>query len=915
MRLRLLPGVCSLSLTLALFGCGSDDEQQQQPPGDATPDSGLSTDPEDYREPPRSCALECDNQAGCEPDGYQCPAMSDWKALPHAGSCTTWDGTFPAPAAGKCTASLPTGAAAKKTGVDPDDATSTILPTGYRAKPAGKSIAFSDTRGGFATNVVPIEGTDLVIVVDGGIQDHAVRLIDTKAVESDPTKAIKGMVRYGSGENVNFGAVVAPGASSSKRRVYVAGGAGPSARLLAFDVDVTAGTLAAQVDADLPMPLTGSGDPMPSGIARRPDGKLVVATQNNVGGSKLFVVDPATKAVSAPIALAGSDLFTVYLHPSDTTGRWAYVSSWDGNRIDVVDLDSAKVARSIPVAKAPQAFAALDARYVAVVSSDADVITIFDTLPDGWSKVSETKIVEASGYGWAPSGLTWDAAQKRLYVSLAGLNAVAVYDVAVGTAAPTLALRSMIPTEWWPTAVTLRGSDSALVVVNGKGRGTGANPIAFKPSEGNITSLMRGSLQVVAASELATFTGKTAVDALTDLGKLAGASKVDCAGAPYDFPIPATNTEGPSKVIKKIVYVIKENKTFDAVFGDLPGLDGDPKLVMAPGRMEALFGNQRKIAKAFTVFDNYYTSAEQSLQGHVWTAYGRTTEFVERTWLVAWGRGLRLPVMGVSQGKPVEGSLFSWFQREKVLFDNMGEVVGAADDDKKLPKNCCLDSNYPGQFYAQDEPDTRKACYIAARARVTCDLKAFTYAVMPNDHTSGGSPGVPTVESYIAIGDEGTGLLVEALSKTPSWGETLVVITMDDPQDGGDHVDAHRTPLMFAGPWVKRGYVSKGHYDTTSLHKLFAHIYGIAYPNEIVARASLPLDAFTSTPDYAPFVHEKRTQPLACNPKDGKAATTAKMSRWDFSQPDQAPGLSAQIWEILHDGAPPPAGYGDDDDD
>jgi hypothetical protein len=336
---------------------------------------------------------------------------------------------------------------------------------------------------------------------------------------------------------------------------------------------------------------------------------------------------------------------------------------------------------------------------------------------------------------------------------------------------------------------------------------------------------------------------------------------------------------------------------------------------MAPGQMETLFGNQRKIAKTFTVFDNYYTSAEQSLQGHVWTAYGRTTEFVERTWLTAWGRSLRLPVMGVSQGRPVEGSLFNWFQREKVLFDNMGELAGAADDDKKTPKNCCLDSLYPGKFYAQDEPDSRKACYIAARARVTCDLKPFTYAVMPNDHTSGGSPGSPTVESYIAIGDEGTGMLIEALSRSPQWAETLVVVTMDDPQDGGDHVDAHRTPLMFAGPWVKRGYVSKGHYDTTSIHKLFAHIFGVAYPNEIVARASLPLDAFSSTPDYAPYDHVKRTVKLACNAKEGAAATKAKMSNWDFSEPDQAPGLSAQIWELLHQGAPPPAGYGDADDD
>lgn len=899
-------------LMIFLVGCSSSSEDQPKP-NDAG-DDALSQDPEDYRQPPPSCALACGSQEGCEPNGYECPSMLPWGQLPHASSCKPWDGKYPTPVAGKCKASLPTGAAAKKTGVDPDDMATTILPTGYRAKPAGKSVSLGDTQGGFASNVLAIDGTDLAVVIDTGIKDHAVRLIDTKAVETDPTKAIRSLVRYGSGENLTHGAIVVAGSSPTSKRLYVGGGYGTGGKLFAFDIDTAKGELVANTADNIPLSIAGNGRPMPSGIAVRPDGKLVVATQGNGGGSKLYIVDRTTKTASAPIILANNDLFSVFIHPADTIGKYAYVSVWDGDRVDVVDLDAAKVVKSVPVGKSPQAFIAIDARYLALVSSDADIITIFDTLPDGWAKVSETKVVEASGYGWAPSGVSYDEKDKRLYVTLAGLNAVAIYDVVTGAGAPTLSLKGMLGTEWWPTAVTFRGSDGALVIVNGKGRGTGANPIAFKPSDGNITQLMKGSVQVVPKTEV-DGASKTTIDALTDLQKLEGASKIDCAGAPNDFPVPGTNKEGPSKQIKKIVFAIKENKTFDAVFGDMPGVEGDPKLVMAPGQMEVLFPNQRKLAKTFSNFDNYYTSAEQSIQGHVWTAYGRTTEFIERTWLVAWGRGIRLPVMGVSQGKPVEGSLFNWFQREKVPFDNMGELAGAADDDKKLPKNCCLDSRYPGQFYAQDEPDTRKACYIAARSRVTCDLKPFTYAVMPNDHTAGGAAGQPRVEVYIAVGDEGTGQLVDALSHSPDWAETLVVVTMDDPQDGGDHVDAHRTPLFFAGPWVKRGYVSKGHYDTTSLHKLFAHIYGIAYPNEIVARAALPLDAFTSTPDYTPYDHVKRTVTLACNPKATKYATEAAMSQWDFSQPDQAPGIGRQVWEILHDGAAPPEGYGDDDDD
>jgi hypothetical protein len=156
--------------------------------------------------------------------------------------------------------------------------------------------------------------------------------------------------------------------------------------------------------------------------------------------------------------------------------------------------------------------------------------------------------------------------------------------------------------------------------------------------------------------------------------------------------------------------------------------------------------------------------------------------------------------------------------------------------------------------------------------------------------------------------------LLEGLSKSPLWNSTLLIVTEDDPQDGGDHVDAHRTPLLMASPWIKRGYVAKGHYDVASVHKLIAHIFAKPYANEMIARASLPMEAFTSTPDYAAFDHLVRAQPLSCNPAGTKGATKAAMSGWDLSRPDEAPGIAESIWDYFHpNGAPAPEG--DDDDD
>jgi hypothetical protein len=172
---------------------------------------------------------------------------------------------------------------------------------------------------------------------------------------------------------------------------------------------------------------------------------------------------------------------------------------------------------------------------------------------------------------------------------------------------------------------------------------------------------------------------------------------------------------------------------------------------------------------------------------------------------------------------------------------------------------------------------------------------------MPNDHTFGGDENSPHPGVMIAVNDEATGLVLDAVSHSPMWPDTLVIVTEDDPQDGGDHVDIHRTLLFMASPWTKRGYVSHGHYDMASVHKLIVTILGIPYPNEQVAQAPLPLDAFTSTPDYAPYTYRPRTYDQPCNPAGTKAAAAAL--DWDFREVDEQPGVGRWAWHILHNGS------------
>ncbi len=183
--------------------------------------------------------------------------------------------------------------------------------------------------------------------------------------------------------------------------------------------------------------------------------------------------------------------------------------------------------------------------------------------------------------------------------------------------------------------------------------------------------------------------------------------------------------------------------------------------------------------------------------------------------------------------------------------------------------------------------------------RVFCDLGNFVYALLPNDHTEGVSATTPSPEAMVAVNDEATGIFLDAVSHSPFWKSSLVIVTEDDPADGGDHVENHRTPVLFVSPWVKHGYVSRQHIDVSSLHKIFAHVFGIPYPNAIVASAALPLDLFTSTPDYTPFTYTPRAWPLSCGTQPTEAERQLQASWGSVDDVDEQPGLGGQVWRAM----------------
>jgi sugar lactone lactonase YvrE len=865
-----------------LVACGSKSSSPSPPPALEDPSDWMADLSQNS-----TCILNCDPTCTESSSPWVCPALAAWSTIPHdPTACGSFDGaTYPAPQQGQCTVSTPSGDAVEKTNAS---GAPVVLPDGRRLDPAGNEWLFTDFPGNFPDGAILVPGTSWLLVVDTGYTTHSVRAVDTGILRTSPgTNPVASSISYQPPKALNWG--MAYVASSSV--LYVASGYedpdDTDSQVFAYDFDFGSGQLTADAAKSVPLP---SGT-FPQGIAVSPDGTTLLVGQATDSHVLVVSLDSASYGkVTGKIDLGQDDVFEIRFDPNDATGNTAYATLWespasgtDATSMRVSELDvSGLTAQTIAVGKEPEDMVFLDARYMVVANGLSDSLSIIDRPA---TKVAATVPLETTGL--EPTSLAYDAPNGRLYATLASANALEVFDVDDTQTPPSVTPVGRIPTEWWPTAV-VADTDGTLYVTNGRGHGTQGLNV-----DGDDGTYLQGSVQAIpfmGSAALAAATTTAEGDA--NVQSYGGYPTVQCGGAPYDFPVPATNTAGPSPLIQHVFFVERENKTFDALFGDLPGCDGDPSYILSPQYQSSIWQNARKVATTFAHMDNYYSDAEQSIQGHYWDVFGRTSDFDERRWVVTWGRGefdvTNSP--GVSDyTAPLEGSIFSSLQDAGVTIENDGELVGGL---------AYRNYKWPGGSSSATIPDTLGGCYLAARSRVTCDLAQFVYAWLGNDHTFGLSAGYPNPGLMMAVNDEATGMLIDGVSHSPIWATSLIIVIEDDPSTGQDHVDMHRSIALFASPWVKRGYVSHGHYDVASVHKLLANLYGKPYRNAEIASAGLPLDVFTSTPDYTPYEYIPRTYTDgSCNPPSTTGARRAE--RWDFSHPDEQPGLGEQLREYL----------------
>jgi len=494
--------------------------------------------------------------------------------------------------------------------------------------------------------------------------------------------------------------------------------------------------------------------------------------------------------------------------------------------------------------------------------------------------------------GLLPFGITLSKDEKTLYVALLGFNAVAVIDIATKTT------RGLIPTGWGPTRVQLSKNEKELYIITCRGLGAGpngGNGFVAPPQGTYIGDIQLGTFQKVpmpSASELAAYTRQTISNTFVNT------EVVDDIKNP--LPVLPGSHLSP---IKYIVYITKENRSYDEVFGQLKNAKGDTTLARfgmnceftLPDSLRAKYAhlkvtpNHQKAAKQFAFSDNFYCDSDASIHGHHWMMGVIPNEWVEANSSVdktanffSKAPGRRFP--GSTGSMDPEdygeiGGMWEALERKKVNFYNFGEAnetahvreewmdtaTGAAHG-VMVPMQKALftrtshnyagfNMNIPDQFRMNQFEDEFTKRWIKGKK----PMPSLIAMQVPNDHTAGARPedGYYFPQSFVADNDLAVGRILHFLSRTKYWKNMLVIITEDDPQGGVDHIDAHRSILMMAGPYVKKGYVSHTHANFGSILKTIYNILGVKYVNQYDLTASLLQDFFTNKPDYTPYTLEQ----------------------------------------------------------
>jgi YVTN family beta-propeller protein len=553
----------------------------------------------------------------------------------------------------------------------------------------------------------------------------------------------------------------------------------------------------------------------------------------------------------------------------DDARQRLYVSLWGRAEVAVIDLRTRAVTARWATEEHPNEMRlARGGKVLYVANANRNTVSVLDTETGRALETLSAALHPDDPPGSTPNSLALSANEEFLFVANAGNNCVAVFEIEEVGKSKAL---GFIPVGWYPTSVRLTPDGKHLLVANGKGISSKANRHGPQPGRDlpsglreYIGGLFRGTLSVIPlpdgdakfAAQMRTWTEQT----------------MKCSPAPARPEVsakrgkqnPIPSTVGGKSPIQHVIYIIKENRTYDQVLGDVPEGNGDPGLCLFP---EAVSPNHHKLAREFVLLDNFYVEAEVSADGHEWSMGGYATDFVEKTWPLSYGHNARGKYPYPSEGTfpiaaPPNAYLWDRAKAAGVTYRSYGEFVENPEKEGQPARALvpALEGNFDPWFqsFDMDYPDAKRADrFISELHRFEKEgaMPRLQIVRLPNDHTSGTSVGKPTPRAFMADNDLAFGRVVEAVSRSKFWPTTAIFVLEDDAQNGPDHVDAHRSIAFVISPYTKRKFRDSTMYSTCSMLRTIELILGLKPLSQFDAAAAPMFHSFQPKADLRPYLH------------------------------------------------------------
>jgi YVTN family beta-propeller protein len=766
-------------------------------------------------------------------------------------------------------------------------------PVNQLITPAGKQIEFGGNP--ISVAVHPNGKTAVTIVGRNDYGGKGINVVDLA----------RGMMKA---QDISLGLSHMWGLAYSKdgSQLYATGSSGSTGKVVVMSVGQD-GTPAVQKSINLPSASVG-GNINPLDITVAPDGKLLVALNRD---NSLGVIDPQTGALTK-VAVENAPTSVL------VNGNLAYVTNQGGRKaqagdttvdssgtqvvtdktgatttgsVSVVNLTTNTVVKNIPVGVQPERMTQ-SGQYIFVTNTNSDTVSVIDSKTNNVVQTIDIKPYPNAPKGSAPNAVKM--VDGKLMVSLGRDNAIAVYDWQGPDKTPEL--QGLLPTAWFPVDIAVDSANKNLVVANADGigsRGPARNlTIQGITVNGHSAYAQEGSLSLIpfpTANALAKGTKQVYED-----NNWYGLKNLNAKPRKHKKPVAMPERVGEPSTIKHVFYIIKENRTYDQVLGDLGKGNGEPALTQFPQKVTP---NLHKLAETYPLLDNFYVSGIQSASGHQWVMQGTNTDYEDketdsanvRSYPGGAGDAMAYAPTGhlwdqaLKYGKTVEnfgedttgftgpepyGNWTDWWKDYQILSGqqqgNLHVPIGDYSATYDIPSLGPItykpfptfDTNIPDQyrfeiFKQQFEKHVKNN-----------DLPALTTMWVMDDHTAGNSTNTPTPQAMVADNDLAVGKIVDLISHSPYWKDSAIFVTEDDSQNGLDHVDGHREPAYVISPWVKKGITDSHYWTVINMVRSIEQILGLPAMNQNDAAAEPMSELFTNKPDFTPYNFVQNQIPL-----------------------------------------------------